>query len=75
MPSEKLKYLRYIKPRDGIFYRCFEREEGEQSLSISRDHDALWVSIKHEFEGQQEISIPIADVEELIRGLQESLRR
>lgn len=75
MPSEKLKYLRNIKPRDSVFYRCFERENGEESLNVSRDHDALWVTIKHEFEGRQEISIPIGDVEELIRELQESLRR
>jgi len=74
MPSEKLKYLGNVRPRECLFHQSWSDEEGDRSFTISRDGDRLFVRIKKEWGGNQEIELSRLDAEGMLSGLEKFVR-
>jgi hypothetical protein len=73
MPSEKLKQSRPIKRRESVYADDWSDEDGDRSLSISRDPERLYIAVYRQLGGKQEIHLPITDLVGIISALQRTL--
>ena len=70
MPSEKMKSLRNVTPRETLFHQQWSGESGDSSLTISRTGDRWWVTIAKEWGGRHEVELSSSDAADMIVCLQ-----
>jgi hypothetical protein len=74
MASEKMRYIRKMRPREALYGQSWSAEDGESSLRVSRDENRVYVAIAKESFRTLEVDLSRADVADLIRALERVVR-
>ena len=73
--SEKLRYLRNVEQREGLYHEAWCPEEGDCSITVSARDDRIFVRVQKEFEGRLEVEMSRTEASEMIRHLESYLQK